>query len=58
MEAAVKSNKRYIPTPGPVSLKKNVEQVATLSHPTIREGERFKVTKVLAEMNKKNGWAK
>lgn len=58
MEAVAKSTKRFIPTPGPISLKKDVEQVATLSHPTRPEGERFKVTKALAEMNKKNGWAK
>jgi hypothetical protein len=57
MEPAVKS-KRYIPPTGPVSLMKDVEQVATLKHPTRREGERFKVTKALAEMNKINGWAK
>lgn len=58
MEAPVKSAKRYIPAPGPVSLKKDVEQVATKAHPTRVEGERFKVTKALAEMNKLNGWAK
>jgi hypothetical protein len=57
MEAAVKS-KRFIPAAGPVSLMKDVEQVATLAHPTRREGEKFKVTKALAEMNKRNGWAK
>jgi len=57
MEAAVKS-KRYIPPTGPVSLKKDVEQIATLKHPTRREGEHFKVTKALAELNKLNGWAK
>jgi hypothetical protein len=57
MEPAVKS-KRYIPKPGPVSLMKDVEQVATLKHPTRREGEVFKVTKALAELNKINGWAK
>ena len=58
MEAVVKSNKRYIPPIGPVSLKKDVEQVATVKHPTRVEGERFKVTRALAEMNKLNGWAK
>lgn len=57
MEALVKS-KRHIPAPGPRSLKKDVEQVATLAHPTRREGERFLVTKDLADLNKKNGWAK
>lgn len=58
MEAQAKSNKRYIPPMGPVSLKKDVEQVATKAHPTRVEGEVFKVTKALAEMNKRNGWAK
>lgn len=58
MEAVAKSNKRYIPPVGPVSLKKDVEQVATKLHPTRVEGEKFKVTKALAEMNKLNGWAK
>lgn len=58
MEALAKSSKRYIPPVGAVSLKKDVEQVATIKHPTRREGERFKVTKALAEMNKLNGWAK
>lgn len=58
MEAQVKSNKRYIPPVGPVSLKKDVEQVATKEHPTIVEGKKFTVTKALAEMNKRNGWAK
>lgn len=58
MEAVAKTSKRFIPTPGPVSLRKNVEQVATVTHPTRVEGERFKVTKALAEMNKRNGWAK
>jgi len=57
MEATA-TNKRYVPKPGAISLKKDVEQVATLTHPTRREGERFKVTKALAEMNKHNGWAK
>jgi hypothetical protein len=42
----------------PVSLRKDVEQVATLAHPTRPEGERFFVTKALAEKNKVNGWAK
>jgi len=58
MEATAKKNNRYVPAPGPVSLKKDVEQVATLAHPTRPEGQRFKVTKALAEMNKRNGWAK
>lgn len=58
MEAVAKSSKRYIPKPGPVSLKKDVEQVATKAHPTRVEGEVFKTTKALAEMNKANGWAK
>jgi hypothetical protein len=58
MEAVVKSNKKYIPPVGPVTLRKDVEQVATLAHPTRPEGERFKVTKALAEKNKLNGWAK
>ena len=58
MEAPVKSAKRYIPPAGPVSLKKDVEQIATKAHPTRVEGERFKVTKALAELNKLNGWAK
>jgi len=58
MEAVVKSTKRFIPAAGPVSLKKDVEQVATLKHPTRVEGERFKTTKALADMNKANGWAK
>lgn len=58
MEAIAKSNRRYIPPTGPVSLKKDVEQIATKAHPTRVEGERFKVTKALAEMNKLNGWAK
>lgn len=58
MEAVAKANKRYIPPVGPVSLKKDVEQVATKEHPTIVEGKRFKTTKALAEMNKINGWAK
>jgi hypothetical protein len=58
MEAVAKSTKRYIPPVGPVSLKKDVQQTATKEHPTRIEGERFKVTKALAEMNKLNGWAK
>jgi len=58
MEAKAKSSKRYIPPVGPVSLRKDVEQVATLAHPTRPEGERFSVTKALAEKNKINGWAK
>lgn len=58
MEAVAKSSKRYIPPTGPVSLMKDVEQVATKAHPTRVEGERFKVTKALAELNKLNGWAK
>jgi len=58
MEAKVKGGKRYIPPVGPVSLKRDVEQVATLAHPTRVEGERFKTTKALAEMNKRNGWSK
>ncbi len=58
MEAIVKKSNRYIPPAGPVSLKKDVEQTATLAHPTRPEGQKFKVTKALAEMNKRNGWAK
>jgi hypothetical protein len=58
MEAVAKTTKRYIPPVGAVSLKKDVEQVATKAHPTRVEGEKFKVTKALAEMNKLNGWAK
>lgn len=58
MEAVTKKSNRYIPQEGPVSLKADVEQVATLAHPTIAEGKRFKVTKAIAEMNKRNGWAK
>ena len=58
MEATVKKSNRYVPAEGPVSLKKDVEQVATLAHPTRPEGQRFKVTKALAEMNKRNGWVK
>lgn len=58
MEATAKSSKRFIPSPGPVSLKKDVEQVASVKHPTRPEGQRFKVTKALAEMNKANGWVK
>lgn len=58
MEAVAKASKRYIPAVGPVSLKKDVEQIATLKHPTRVEGERFKTTKALAELNKINGWSK
>lgn len=58
MKAIVKSNRRYIPPTGPVTLKREVEQVATEAHPTLVEGKRFKVTKALAELNKLNGWAK
>ena len=58
MDAIAKSNRRYIPPTGPVSLKKDVEQIATKAQPTRVEGERFKVTKALAEMYKLNGWAK
>jgi hypothetical protein len=58
MEAVAKSSKRFIPSAGPVSLKKDVEQVATKSHPTRVEGEKFKTTKALAEMNRANGWSK
>lgn len=58
MKAVAKSSRRYIPPVGPVSLKREVEQVATEAHPTIVEGQRFKVTKAIAEMNKLNGWAK
>jgi len=58
MEAVAKTSKRFIPEKGPVSLKKDVEQTATIKHPTRVEGEKFKVTKALADMNKANGWAK
>lgn len=58
MKAIAKSSKRYIPPVGPVSLKREVEQVATEAHPTIVEGKKIKVTKAIAEMNKLNGWAK
>ncbi|HYF69092.1 MAG TPA: hypothetical protein VD884_13205 [Ohtaekwangia sp.] len=58
MKAVAKSGKRYIPPVGPVTLKREVEQVATEAHPTIVEGKKFKVTKAIAEMNKLNGWAK
>lgn len=58
MKAVAKSSKRYIPPVGAVSLKREVEQVATEAHPTIVEGKKIKVTKAIAEMNKLNGWAK
>lgn len=58
MEATAKRTNRFIPKPGPVSLKKDVEQTATLKHPTRPEGQVFKTTKALADMNKANGWAK
>lgn len=58
MEAISKTSKRYIPPVGPVTLKKDVEQIATKAHPTIVEGVKFKCTKAIAEMNKLNGWAK
>lgn len=58
MEATAKRSNRFIPKPGPVSLKKDVEQTATLKHPTRPEGQKFKVTRALADMNIANGWAK
>lgn len=58
MKATAKSSNRYIPPVGPVSLKREVEQTATEAHPTIVEGRKIKVTKAIAEMNKRNGWAK
>jgi hypothetical protein len=58
MKAVAKAGNRYIPPVGPVTLKREVEQVATEAHPTIVEGRKFRVTKALAEMNKRNGWAK
>jgi hypothetical protein len=58
MEAVAKSAKRYVPPVGAVSLKRDVELVATKAHPTTVEGEKVKVTKAIAEMFKLNGWAK
>ena len=58
MERVAKSqNKRFVPKPGPVSLKKDVKQIATKTHPTRYEGDVFFVTKTLAEHNKMQGWA-
>ena len=58
MKAEARSSKRYIPPVGPVTLKREVEQIATEAHPTIVEGKKIRVTKAIAELNKRNGWAK